>query len=106
MAARKLVAYVHVDGHVFEPGDSPAKEYADQITNPKAWGEVSDSDADGGSKPGGDLFDPSAEGNGIDEVNNHLADSDEDEVARVLAAEAAGKKRKGILEGPYAPDPA
>lgn len=45
MAARKLAAYVHVGGSVFAPGDRPEKEYADQITNPKAWGEVDDGDA-------------------------------------------------------------
>lgn len=38
-AAKKLAAYVHVGGRVFAPGDSPEKEYADQITNPRAWGE-------------------------------------------------------------------
>lgn len=37
--ARQLVSHVHVAGRVFAPGDKPAKEFADQITNPKAWGE-------------------------------------------------------------------
>lgn len=39
MGAKKkvLAAYVHVAGQVFKPGDSPDKEFADQITNPKAW---------------------------------------------------------------------
>ncbi len=37
MAGKKLAAYVHVGGQVFAPGDTPPKEFADQITNPKAW---------------------------------------------------------------------
>ena len=35
--ARILKAYVHVDGKVFAPGETPPKAYADQITNPKCW---------------------------------------------------------------------
>lgn len=42
MAGKKLAAYVHVGGRVFAPGDSPEAEFAEQITNPKAWGESSD----------------------------------------------------------------
>ena len=43
MAARVLAAFVHVGGKVFAPGDSPEKEFADQITNPKAWAEEPES---------------------------------------------------------------
>jgi hypothetical protein len=50
MAAAKkkvLASHVYVGGQVFKPGDSPAKEYADLITNPKAWaGESAESDSD------------------------------------------------------------
>jgi hypothetical protein len=45
--ARKLKAYVHVDGKVFAPGDTPPKAYADQITNPKAWTGADDPDPTG-----------------------------------------------------------
>ncbi|CAL9665061.1 hypothetical protein SUDANB145_07119 (plasmid) [Streptomyces sp. enrichment culture] len=41
-------------------------------------------------------FDPGA--HKADEVLAYLQDADEDERARVLAAEAAGKNRKGILD--------
>ena len=30
---------VHVDGQVFKAGDTPPKEIAAQITNPKAWAD-------------------------------------------------------------------
>jgi hypothetical protein len=39
--SRELVAYVHVAGRVFAPGDDVPDEYAKKITNPVAWkGEV------------------------------------------------------------------
>lgn len=41
-------------------------------------------------------FDPLA--HGVDDVRAHLDTADEDEVTRVLDAEAAGKKRKSLLE--------
>lgn len=37
----------------------------------------------------------------VDDVNAYLADH-EDERAAILAAEAEGQNRKGIIEGPYA----
>jgi hypothetical protein len=37
--SRELVAYVHVAGRVFAPGDDVPDEYAKKITNPAAWGE-------------------------------------------------------------------
>lgn len=47
--SRELVAYVHVAGRVFAPGDDVPDEYAEKITNPAAWGgevsaKVSDDD--------------------------------------------------------------
>lgn len=42
MAGRKLTANVYVGGRFFESGSTPPKEYADQITNPNAWGESGD----------------------------------------------------------------
>lgn len=44
----------------------------------------------------------------VPEVNDHLAqhaESSPGEVARVLELEAAGQNRKGIVEGPFAPQP-
>jgi hypothetical protein len=35
--SRELVAYVHVAGRVFAPGDDVPDEYAKKITNPAAW---------------------------------------------------------------------
>lgn len=37
--ARKLKAYVHVDGQVYGPGDEPPAKIAAQITNPDAWAD-------------------------------------------------------------------
>lgn len=41
----------------------------------------------------------------VDQVNEYLATADETETQRVLAAEAEGQARKGILEGPHAEAP-
>lgn len=38
----------------------------------------------------------------VAEVLAHLADADEEERSRVLGAEAEGKGRRGILQGPHA----
>lgn len=106
--SRPLAESVYVAGRFYAAGAVPDKEHAALITNPSAWGDEAAKPTKRGSSstpPAADLFDPSADGNGLDEVNNHLANAEPDEVARVLALEAAGKKRKGILEGPYAPDP-
>lgn len=126
---RPLAESVYVAGRFFAAGAVPDEEFAALITNPRAWGDPVDTPADRrrarkavpavqepttttdeddtesapGSAPG-EVFDPSADGVTIDDVNNHLANADDDEVRRVLAAEAAGKNRKGIVEGPYAPD--
>jgi len=35
--SRKLVAYVHVNGSVYGPGDKVPADVAAQIVNPKAW---------------------------------------------------------------------
>lgn len=48
MAQRKLAAVVYVDGVAYGPDNQPPADVADQITNPKAWGE--EPDADGGTK--------------------------------------------------------
>ncbi len=103
--SRPLVEGVHVAGRSFAAGDVPPEEYAVLITNPRAWGDPVDTDRKrprAAAQAVADLYDPSDPGQGVDEVNNYLANADADEVARVLAAESDGKARKGILEGPYA----
>jgi hypothetical protein len=45
MAGRKLAANVWVAGRFFATGSTPDKEYAEQITNPKAWGEGTDTES-------------------------------------------------------------
>lgn len=50
--ARTLARNVHVDGEYFEAGSTPEKKYADQITNPNAWGE-GDNSSDGDDGSGG-----------------------------------------------------
>lgn len=41
---KKLAANVQVGDRLFLAGESPDKEFADQITNPKAWGDKPDAD--------------------------------------------------------------
>lgn len=41
-AGKKLAANVWVGGQLFMAGSSPDKEFADQITNPRAWGDEPD----------------------------------------------------------------
>jgi hypothetical protein len=103
----ELTQHVYVDGQLYGPGSKVPADIAKRITNPKAWGTGETAAQDHGEAPADESgpaggFDPTSEG--VDEVNNYLAEADEDEVTRVLAAEAEGKARKGILEGPYAPD--
>jgi len=42
--ARHLTANVWVGGVYYAAGSTPPKEVADQITNPKAWGDKPDVD--------------------------------------------------------------
>ncbi|MEU0492567.1 hypothetical protein ABZ249_25350 [Nocardiopsis sp. NPDC006139] len=37
---RRISRYVHVAGLRLEPGDMPSPAIADQVTNPKAWGDA------------------------------------------------------------------
>ncbi|WHM32445.1 hypothetical protein OH540_21315 [Streptomyces sp. BPPL-273] len=53
--------------------------------------------ASGGAGSDGKPFDPGE--HGAPDVLAYLKDADEDERARVLALEASGRKRKGILGG-------
>ena len=47
-AGKQLVSTVYVEGKAYGPDDDVPAEVAEQITNPKAWGEAGDdkSDAD------------------------------------------------------------
>lgn len=38
--AHRIAKYVHVAGVLLVPGDVPPPGLADQVTNPKAWGEA------------------------------------------------------------------
>lgn len=47
--ARELSANVYVDGVLYGPaGESPPKDVAERITNPKAWAGTVDADDDSG----------------------------------------------------------
>lgn len=82
------------DGIRYRPEDAPARPApADETPPAPAAEEV--------PPAGGGLFDPSA--HNAPDVLAHLLAADEDERARVLAAEAAGKARKGILEATFPP---
>lgn len=49
--AKQLAANVYVDGELHEAGSTPPKEIADRITNPRAWGEDADDDAEEAPAP-------------------------------------------------------
>lgn len=46
MAAKKLASNVYVDGVLYTPESDVPAEVAKQITNPKAWGESPEPEAD------------------------------------------------------------
>lgn len=39
MAGKQLASFVYVNGDLYGPDDDVPAEVAEQITNPKAWGE-------------------------------------------------------------------
>jgi len=45
MAGRKLARNVYVDGVLHLAGSTPEKDVAEQISNPKAWGDTASEDA-------------------------------------------------------------
>lgn len=55
---------------------------------------------EGESMPSGEVYDPAE--HGVHEVNDYLAGAGLEERERVLTAEARGKGRTTILNGPYA----
>jgi hypothetical protein len=48
--SRHLASYVSVNGTTYGPDDDVPKDVADQITNPKAWGEDPESEDKGTAK--------------------------------------------------------
>ncbi|MFJ2702980.1 hypothetical protein ACIO3R_07245 [Streptomyces sp. NPDC087428] len=86
MPAHKMIA---VDGIRYRPEDAPRAH-----ARPAADGPLSMAQAEPAAPVA--VFDPAA--HDVPAVLAHLADADEDETQRVLAAEAAGKNRKTILE--------
>lgn len=86
MSRRVLAAHVVVGGRSFAPGESPEKEFADQITNPKAW--------EGGDAPqagDGDSDESAADKGYADrKVDELQAEADE----RGLEVEGSGKDGK------------
>lgn len=84
---------------ITEPGTTTDP---DEATNVKANRKAGKADAglgaalDAAGEESAAEFDPSSAT--VDEVNEYLEGADEAERDRVLAAEAAGKNRKGIVE--------
>lgn len=88
------------DVHVDDPDAQNKQETAlaeatlvDQQDVPTATAEAAQAND---AKDAPSSYDPSAYS--VDEVNTYLDGADDDERARVLAAEETGKARKGILE--------
>lgn len=54
MADRKLAQNVNLYGVLYPAGSAPAKEIADQITNPKAWGKGDEARESAPAFPEGD----------------------------------------------------
>jgi hypothetical protein len=51
MASKALAVNVTVGGETYPAGSTPDEEIADQITNPKAWGDEPDVEASDEAKP-------------------------------------------------------
>lgn len=105
---RVLRTHVWVDGKVYEGGTVPPADVAERITNPKAWtvqqvpGQPEPTGEGGPSKPAelvsgedGGEFDPFD--HTVEDVKAYLAEADEAERERVLAAERAGKGRTTLI---------
>jgi hypothetical protein len=73
-----------------EPGTDP------DVANVYNVGQAPEFDTFAQTEEAAEEFDPSKAS--IDEVKEYLAGADDTERERVLAAEADGKKRKGVLE--------
>ncbi|MFF0389672.1 hypothetical protein ACFYS8_13415 [Kitasatospora sp. NPDC004615] len=93
MPEHKMVV---VDGIRYRPEDAPAlpEPAEESVTAPEQQPDGPDDDE-------GAAFDPAA--HTAPDVLAHLSAANDDERERVLAAEAAGKARKGILEASFLP---
>lgn len=78
-----------------EPNTSTNVEEVNNVGGAATATAEADADADA-EAPEGREFDPSAAT--VGEVEDYLANADDTERERVLAAEASGKKRKGVLD--------
>ncbi|KDN86713.1 hypothetical protein [Kitasatospora cheerisanensis] len=92
MPQHKMVV---IDGIRYRPEDAPAlPEPAEEAAR------APEQQLDGPDDGHGETFDPGA--HTAQDVLAHLAAADDAERERVLAAEAAGKARKGVLTPPGA----
>lgn len=100
ISALRLANVVDSDGNTIDVtevvGEAPENEQVPDFSAPpvvKVAAALKTSDA---SEQGEASFDPSA--HTVGEVKEYVAQVDEEEKARVIAAEKAGKGRKGILD--------
>ncbi|MFJ4799197.1 hypothetical protein [Kitasatospora purpeofusca] len=85
------VTMIIVDGIRYRPEDAPARPAEEPPAPPAPAGPPAPVEPPGPLA----LFDPAE--HTVPEVLDHLADADEDETERVLAAELGGQARKGIV---------
>lgn len=83
--------------HLSEP--SPVMDRSSRWVRVEADGGEQAAPVDSPSPGSGGLFDPA--GHTVAQVNAYLAGADAGERERVLRAEAAGRNRRGIVEGPH-----
>ncbi|MEV7959307.1 hypothetical protein ACIO6T_41385 [Streptomyces sp. NPDC087532] len=86
MPAHKMLT---IDGIRYRPEDAARARARQAPTGPLGMAQAE-------PRTPAEVFDPSE--HDVPAVLAYLAEADEDETARVLAAEAAGKNRKTILE--------
>lgn len=79
-----------------EPADAPAPDVPEEEPAAAPDSDAASPAPDSTSQEPAPAFDPGA--HTVAEVNDHLDQSDDDEVERVLAAERDGKARKSILD--------
>lgn len=78
MAARKLVAFVHVDGEVYGPGDVVTAKVARKIRNPKAWAPEEELESEDVDESEDDESDDSEPGSESEDEEPTGAESDGD----------------------------
>lgn len=86
-----------VMGYIVEmaKGDDPRLSYVDDEDASEPEPELIESEAEVEDETSGDLFDP--RDHNQDEVMAYLAEASEEEVGRVKAAEAEGKRRPKVI---------